>query len=131
MNIYDDPSLGDVERAHDMHAGRWHAEARYHCGRLEYEYGDDLYGAVATLQMAVRQLPDNPRVLLHVTNAIRALVERESLVEARRYAHRYLAMGAPLGEATPLRAFVDPVVPVDPVVEVPPVHLDVASNEDA
>lgn len=111
-NIYDDPSLGDVERAHDVHAGRWHAEARYHCGRLEYEHGDDLYGAVATLQMAARQLPDDPRVLLHVTSAIKALVERESLVEARRYARRYLAMGAPLGEATPLRAFVDPAPPV-------------------
>jgi hypothetical protein len=105
-NLYDDTSVNVAERASDPSTDRWHLEARFHYGRLQYEHGDDLYDAVAALQAAQRGAPDDPRLLLHLSRAIKTLIERETLVEARRYARRYLELGAPLGGAAELREFI-------------------------
>ena len=52
---------------------------------------------------------DDPRIQLHLALALRALIERETLVEAQTHARRYLELGAPLGFAHSLTDFVLPV----------------------
>jgi hypothetical protein len=88
----------------------WHREARFHLGRLLYEHGegaDELNDAVAALRQAHDQAPDDLRITIHLGLAIRALVERQSLVEAADLLSSYLAGGAPLGREGEIRALLD------------------------
>ena len=105
-NLYDDPSVSSTERLRDSSFERWRCEARYHYGRLLAEHGDDVFEAVASLRAAAHEAGDDPRIQLHLTLALRALIERETLVEARAHARRYLELGAPLGHADSMSDFV-------------------------
>jgi hypothetical protein len=60
------------------------------------------------MRAALVQDPDAPRVLYHLAQAIRALVEWESLVEAREHLSRYMELGALLGSTDDLRRFLAP-----------------------
>lgn len=96
-NLYEDVAVFEAERAHDPLAPEWRRQARYHYGRLQYAHGDNLDDAVGAMNAALRDDPDDPRVLLHLARAIREQVERETLVVARTHYLRYLELGAPLG----------------------------------
>jgi uncharacterized caspase-like protein len=80
-------------------------QARYHYGRLLFQHGEDFNEAVASLEAALRQDQSDPRVLHMLAQAIRALVERESLVQAKSYLVRYLNSGAPDGISAELVNF--------------------------
>jgi hypothetical protein len=96
-NLYEDEAVWRSELHRDPAAEEWRRQARYHFGRLQFAYGDDLNEAVAALRAALRQDPSDPRVLRTLAQAIRALVEQNILVEATDYLVRYLNVGAPLG----------------------------------
>jgi uncharacterized caspase-like protein len=109
-NLFDDASVYEEQRRRDPWVDRWHREARLHLGRLLYEHGegaDELNEAVASLRQAHDQAPDDLRITLHLGLAIRALVERQSLVEAAELLRAYLAAGAPLGREGEVRTFLN------------------------
>ena len=105
-NLYDDPTVTSVERVRDSGFKGWRREANYHFGRLLAEYGDDLFEAVASLRTAERGAQDDARIQLHLALGLKALIERETLVEARAHARRYLELGAPFGLAEAMSDFV-------------------------
>lgn len=99
-NLYEDPTIRAQEEARDPYVKVWDREASYHLGRLLYqdtEAAGELTEAVASLRRAHEQAADDPRIWLHLALAIRALVERQSLIEVADLLHAYLAAGAPLG----------------------------------
>jgi tetratricopeptide (TPR) repeat protein len=96
-NLYDDQAILQQELRRDPATGEWHRQARYHCGRLQYLHGSNLNEAVASLRAALEQDRGDPRVLLHLAQAVRTLIERENLVEAKQLFRHYMALGAPLG----------------------------------
>jgi hypothetical protein len=105
-SLYDDDAVRIQERNRDPSMAVWEREARYHLGRLLYKHragAEDLTEAVALLRQAYKTAPDDPRICLHLGLAIRALVERQSLVEAADLLRAYLAAGAPAGLADEVR----------------------------
>ena len=113
-NLLDDPSIYEDQRRRDPQVDVWHREARFHLGRLLYEHGDgadELNEAVASLRQAREQAPNDLRITLHLGLAIRALVERQSLVEAADLLRTYLAAGAPLGRAEEVRTLLEQRAP--------------------
>ena len=110
-NLLDDPTIYEEQRRRDPHVDVWHREARFHLGRLLYEHheagADELNEAVASLRQARDQAPDDLRITLHLGLAIRALIERQSLVEATELLRAYLAAGAPFGRADEVRTFLE------------------------
>lgn len=96
-NLYDDVGVYQKEQRRDPATPEWQRQTRYHFGRLQLLHGEDLNEAVAALRAAQRQDGADPRVLRTLSQAIRALVERESLVEAARHLMHYVNLGAPLG----------------------------------
>ncbi|MBG0565469.1 caspase family protein [Actinoplanes aureus] len=96
-SLYDDAGVRRAEQERDPGSAEWQRQARYHFGRLQMLHGEDLNEAVAALRAAHRQDGTDPRVLRALAQAIRALVERESLVHAARYLMDYVNRGAPLG----------------------------------
>jgi tetratricopeptide (TPR) repeat protein len=106
-NLYDDPAIRARELDRDPQVRVWEREACYHLGRLLYQdtdAADELTDAVASLRRAHQQAPGDARIVLHLALAIRALVERQSLVEVADLLHAYLAAGAPLGRVEEVRA---------------------------
>ena len=76
-----------------MSQGRDHAD-------LEIDERDDVPEVLAEFGQVEGILsfaPVDPRVLRTLSQAIRALVERESLVEAAQHLMEYVNLGAPLG----------------------------------
>jgi len=106
-NLYEDKSLWRADQHRDPAAREWLRQARYHYGRLQLETGEDLNEAVAALRAALHQDPDDPRVLRTLAQAIRILVERESLVEAAGLLARYANGGAPLGMTEEITQFLN------------------------
>ena len=80
-------------------------DIHYHLGRALFEVGSNLSGAVSELRLATSAEPANARAQLYLGQAIRALVERETLIEARQALQRYLDAGAPAGRAAEVRSF--------------------------
>ncbi|MFN2506771.1 MAG: caspase family protein, partial [Acidimicrobiales bacterium] len=107
-DLYEDESVAEAERRRDSAMPEWRRQARYHYGRLEYLRGDNLNAAVGSLHAALADDPDDARVLFHLGQAIRTLVERETLVDSRRYLRRYLDLGAPLGGTQEILRFLSP-----------------------
>jgi tetratricopeptide (TPR) repeat protein len=104
-NLYEDDDVWQVEVHRDRSAEEWRRQARYHFGRAQLRYGDDLAEAVGALRAAERQDPGNPRVLRTLALAIRALIEQDVLVEGSGYLARYLNAGAPQGAEPELLDF--------------------------
>ena len=93
-----DKSIASLEKAIDQSAGYQRAEAHYHLGRVLFESQRQLGRAVTELELAIEQEPENAQAYFYRGQAILALVERETLVEAEKMLRTYLKMGAPLGE---------------------------------
>jgi uncharacterized caspase-like protein/tetratricopeptide (TPR) repeat protein len=106
-NLYEDESVWQAEQRRDPAASEWLRQAHYHYGRLQLEYGGDLNEAVAALRAALQQDGDDPRVLRTLAQAIRALVERETLMEAAGLLTRYVNSGAPLGMTQEMAGFLN------------------------
>jgi hypothetical protein len=96
--LYDnpDPPIGN-ELAKDQGAEDRRTEAHYHLGRVLYETGRNLTRAVSELRQATERDPENSRAYFYLGQAIRLLVERETLADAEKALEKYLAYGAPLG----------------------------------
>lgn len=60
---------------------------------------------MSELRQAKNLDPENPAINYYLGKAIRALVERESLVEPEDAFKNYLKAGAPLGEEVEVRQF--------------------------
>ena len=100
-----DTGSGSTGRAPttDPMADEWRAWACYHLGRILYQQGGDLNEAVAALRAAHQASPDEARTSFHLAQAIKALIDRESLREVGDHLRRYLELGAPLGEVDDVR----------------------------
>jgi hypothetical protein len=96
----------DLRVNDDGRTDTWLREAVYHFGRLLYEHGEpgDLNDAVGALQRAAELSEGDPRILLHLGLAIRAQVQRQSLVQAHELLRDYLRAGAPLGRTEEITA---------------------------
>jgi Flp pilus assembly protein TadD len=73
-------------------------QASYHLGRLLYERKQDLGTAVDELRKAQKHDPDDVRISYYLGQAIRSLVEKETLAEASEALQKYIDKGAPLGQ---------------------------------
>jgi len=82
-----------------------YAEAYYHLGRVLYEIKENLGRAVDLLRDASNLEPDNSRIHYYLGQALRALVERNLLEEARRALQTYLNDGALLGQLEEVQDF--------------------------
>jgi tetratricopeptide (TPR) repeat protein len=104
--LYDDPSIAEQERVlGDPCVEEHQRQARYHLGRVLFERKHELGKAVEELRKAKYQNPEDPRVNYYLGQAIRALVERESLAEAANLLQTYLDEGAPLGHEEEVQDF--------------------------
>ncbi len=108
-----DKAVAALDEAIDQAAARPIPDAHYHLGRVRFQQGSDLSGAVSALQQALALLPEGngaghparSKVQYFLGQAIRALVERQILGEAEQALRAYLAAGAPLGHDEAIRAF--------------------------
>lgn len=81
-------------------------EAQYQLGRLLFEHNDkDIARAVSALTRVTELDPDNAAAYYFLGNAIRVLIERESLVAAEKALQTYLGKGAPLGHQKEVQDF--------------------------
>ncbi|RPI25577.1 MAG: hypothetical protein EHM61_14020 [Acidobacteria bacterium] len=106
VNLYDDPSVFEQESKIDSAVSEHQRQARYHFARVLYEQKKELGKAVEELRKARDQEPEDARVHYYLGQAMRALIERESLAEARKALQTYLDKGAPLGHRDEVRRFV-------------------------
>jgi tetratricopeptide (TPR) repeat protein len=83
----------------------YNADAHYYIGRALFESDRDFARSVSELRQAKQQDPKNPAIYYYLGQAIRALVERETLVEAENAFQYYLNAGAPLGQEDEVRQF--------------------------
>jgi len=80
-------------------------EAHYHLGRVLFESKRNWAEAVSALKRAIEQEPDNAAAYYYLGQAIRSLVEQETLVHAERDLRTYLEKGAPLGHEDEVEEF--------------------------
>jgi tetratricopeptide (TPR) repeat protein len=104
-----DKSIKALETAIVQQDRNYYPEARYNLGRVLFESGRNLARAVDELRQATEQEPDNIPAYYYLGQAIRALVERETLVEARKALQTYLDKGAPLGHREEVQKFLKPM----------------------
>jgi tetratricopeptide (TPR) repeat protein len=97
VNLYDDQIVMAQESQLNSQATECQRQARYHFGRALLKREQELGMAVEELRKAQSQDPDDARVYYYLGQAIRALVEKESLAEAENALQTYLDKGAPLG----------------------------------
>jgi tetratricopeptide (TPR) repeat protein len=97
VNLFDDPTIMEQEKLFDPKAEEIQRQSRFHLGRVLYERKQELGKAVDELRKAQKQDPDDTRVNYYLGQAIRALVEQETLTEASDALQKYIDKGAPLG----------------------------------
>lgn len=105
VSLYRDVSVMARERERDPRADHRLREAHYQLGRVLYQGGTDFTKAVSELDRAAESDPDNARARYYLGQAIRQMVERETLAKATSALREYLAMGAPLGDEDGVREF--------------------------
>jgi len=99
-----DKSLEALSKAIDQQ-GETYADAQYYLGRVHFESKRDLNIAISALRLATQYDPDNAPAYYYLGQAIRALVERETLAEAEQALQTYLKAGAPLGHTGEVQQF--------------------------
>ena len=102
-----DNSIAALERAIDQQGEQGYPEAHYYLGRVLFESERDLARAVSELRRATVRDPDYVPAYYYLGQAIRVLVERETLAEAENALQIYLDAGAPLGHKGEVRKFLD------------------------
>ena len=100
-NLLEDDNAPLDQQEADPGAREWRRWACHHLGRLLYQHGGE---AVAALRAASALDPQDVSTDYHLANAIKTLVERESLVDVASMLHRYLNGGAPLGHVAEVQA---------------------------
>lgn len=106
VNLYDDSVIMEKEKQKDPDfAEEIRYQSSYHLGRILYERKQDLGTAVDELRKAQKQNPDDVRICYYLGQAIRALVEQETLMEASKVLQKYIDKGAPLGRRTEVMEF--------------------------
>ncbi|MFB9958722.1 caspase family protein [Agromyces bracchium] len=105
VSLYRDPTIMMREREHDPRADARLREAHYQLGRVLYESGTDFTKAVSELDKAAAMDPHDARARYYLGQAIRQMVERETLAKATTALIEYLQMGAPLGDEDGVREF--------------------------
>jgi tetratricopeptide (TPR) repeat protein len=104
--LYTDPTIYERELERDqLNAEFHHHDAHYQLGRVLFVSQRDFGGAVSQLREAVRLNPENARAYYYLGQAIRAMVEHETLTRAEEALQSYLAKGAPLGQEDAVREF--------------------------
>lgn len=93
-----------IEEGH-TEARALESEARYQLGKALYERGNDYTRAVGELNMSLNLNNDNIGVCYYLGQAIRQMVELETLARAETVFQRYLEHGAPLGHEDEVRGF--------------------------
>jgi uncharacterized caspase-like protein/Flp pilus assembly protein TadD len=106
VNLYNDPTIPEKEKQKDPDlAEEIQHQASYHLGRILYERKQDLGTAVDELRKAQKQDTDDVRICYYLGQAIRALVEQETLTEASDALQKYIDKGAPLDRRTEVMEF--------------------------
>jgi len=100
-------SIDALEQAIAQMENKNYPEARYQLGRILLESNTDLGRAVGKLNRATEEEPDNIPAYYFLGQAIRALVERETLVKAEEALKKYLKEGAPLGHEAEVQNFLE------------------------
>lgn len=104
--LYKDPTIFTRERERDpLYAEAHYHDAQYQLGRVLFESGRDFGGAMSELKEAISLNPENARAYYYLGQAIRAMVEHETLARAEESLQSYLAKGAPLGHEDEVRKF--------------------------
>ncbi len=105
VSLYTEPAVFARELERDPYAEAHYHDARYQLGRAMFTSRHDFGRAVSELKEAVRLDPENARAYYYLGQAIRAMVEHETLARAEEALEHYLAQGAPLGHEDEVREF--------------------------
>ena len=89
-------SINYIEKA-IAQKDNFYPEASYYLGRFIFESGKQFARAVGLLREATIDEPNNIAAYYYLGQAIRSLIEKETLVEADQAIKTYLKKGAPLG----------------------------------
>jgi tetratricopeptide (TPR) repeat protein len=103
--LYTDPAFMTNEKEKNPYAEDHYHETRYQLGHVLFESGYDLSRAVSEAQEATQLDPENARAYYYLGQAIRAMVESETLAKAENALQIYLEKGAPLGHEDEVRKF--------------------------
>lgn len=103
--LYSDPTIMARELEKDPNAQSHYYEARYQLGRVLFESERDFSRAVSELTEATTKDTKNVRAFYYLGQAIREMVERETLAKAEAALQTYLVEGAPLGHEDEVREF--------------------------
>jgi tetratricopeptide (TPR) repeat protein len=103
--LFIDPTIMAYEKEKDPNAQGHYHEAHYQLGRVLFENERDFSRAVSELEEATRLDPENARAYYYLGQAIRAMVDRETLAKAEEALQTYLEKRAPLGNEDEVRKF--------------------------
>ncbi len=98
-------SIEALKKAIVQQNGNSYPDAHYYLGRALFESKSDWAQAVSELRQAIEQDPDSAAAYYYLGQAIRMLVERETLVQAEQALQIYLEKGAPLGHEDEVEMF--------------------------
>lgn len=104
---YNDVTMLERESQRDPRAKVHSTEAHYYLGRILFACKLDLTRAISELRKATEGDPDNIRAYYYLGQAIRLLVERETLAKAEEALRKYLTHGAPLGHKEEVEEFLN------------------------
>lgn len=100
--------LGEYDesiKALEQQGEQKNADAHYYIGRAFLESDRNFARSISELRQAKQQDPENPAIYYYLGQAIRVLVERETLAEAKDAFQNYLNAGVPLGQEEEVRQF--------------------------
>lgn len=102
---YDEESNLSQEQPREQRADKFRCEAHFQLGRALYKRKLNLTRAVDELNKAFACDSENPHVLYNLGQAVREMVEHETLSKAETVLKKYLEKGAPLGHEDEVREF--------------------------
>lgn len=105
IELYSDTTIMAYENEKDHYAREHYHDANYQLGRILFESGGDFNRAISALNEATNLDPENTRAYYYLGQAIRAMVDRETLVKAEEALKTYLARGSPMGHEDKVREF--------------------------
>lgn len=103
--LYSDTEIMAYEKERDPNAQGHYHDAYYQIGRILFEKGGNFTKAVSELNEAIRLDPENTHAYYYLGEAIRKMVDSETLTKAEDALKTYLARGAPMGHENEVRLF--------------------------